>query len=94
MIKVRDWYENKKEGPVLLRVCVANKSTDTIKFRVTLTIAEGSNNNIILPHAFLTDTLYQSELKYVGYFQKIDPTQPWPEIKVEIQAIRKTYGQN
>ena len=75
-------------------MCVANKSHDTIKFRVTFKAAEGSNNNINLPHSFLTDTLYQSEFKYVGYFQKIDPTLPWPEINVEVQAIRKTYGQN
>ena len=52
-----------------------------------------ANNNIILPESFLTDTLYPNEYKCVGYFQKIDPTRPWTEMKVEIEAVKKTYGQ-
>jgi hypothetical protein len=57
VIRVKDWYEYKKEGPVLMKVHVSNKSQETIKFRVTLRPLE-TPCNVILPESFMTDTLY------------------------------------
>lgn len=75
-----------------MKVHVSNKSQETIKFRVTLRPLE-TPCNVILPESFMTDTLYQNEYKCIGNFQKIDPSKPWTQVKVELEAVKKTYGQ-
>jgi len=70
VLRVRDWYENKKEGQVLMKVTVQNKTTDLVKYRVTLKSSDPVSNecNVYLPESYLTDTLYMNESKCIGHF--------------------------
>ena len=57
-VDVRDWYECKQEGVVLMKIIVANKGQDKVKFRLTFKNGGDGPINVLLPKSFLTDSLY------------------------------------
>ena len=78
----------------MLKVLVKNKSTDTIKVKVTLKQDESDQNqlNLYIPVSFISESLYQSETKCIGHFIKIDSTLPFTQLKIEIEATKKQNG--
>lgn len=89
---VRDWFQTRREGVVLYKVVVANKTRETVKYKLSFKSKDPQNNNVMLPASQLSETLYQSEVKCVGYFQRINPVEPWTEIDVQISSVMKTFG--
>jgi hypothetical protein len=48
----------RKEGVVLYKVTVQNKSRETVKYKLSFIPKSPENNNVMLPISELSETLY------------------------------------
>jgi len=71
----RDWDESKRQGPVLLRVLLANKSEDKdlkVWYRLS---ADAAGPNVAVPVSARKTYLLAKNQKVIDTFVKIDPSQ-------------------
>jgi hypothetical protein len=62
---LRDWFTCKRNGPILLRVCVTNRQKLKVKFRLQIESADGSDPNVILPQSVVKDSFYDADTKCI-----------------------------
>ena len=94
---MKKWFEEKREGHVLVKVTIANKGGDTLTAQIYITVADnegGEDTNILVPVSFLTEYLYGEDVKVVAHLQKIDPAKPWPKLSVRVETQIKVTGSN
>ena len=80
---VRNWFDNKKESPLLLKVNVTNKLKSKVAVKVTF---ESSNGNIICPKSFVKDIFIDNDTKCIIHLQKVDPLKEWGELIVKVES--------
>lgn len=84
---VRNWFDNKREGAVLLKVQVTNRLKKKVKVSLLLEPAEGQDPatlNMRLPVSDLKDKFYDADTKVFIHLVKIDPRLPWGRLKVRV----------
>lgn len=86
-LRVRDWYERRKESGVLLKVVIANKTNKKVKAQVTFRNPEG---NILCPKSFLSLQLLDSEVRCLVHLSKLAPLQDWGTLQVDIVSKDNT----
>jgi hypothetical protein len=84
---VRNWFENKKEAPVLLKVLVTNKLKSKVSVKVTF---ESTNGNIVCPKSFVKDIFIDNDTKYMIHLQKVDPTKEWGSLIIKVDSKEKS----
>lgn len=82
-IIVRNWFEHKKEAPVLLKVYVTNKIKGKVAVKVTFS---SSNGNIQCPSGYVKDIFIDNDKKCIIHLQKVDPTKDWGNLTITVQA--------
>jgi len=89
-INTRNWFQCKREGSVMLRVSVTNKSAGKLKFRVKIEPVDADNCNVRVPESALKDLFYRAaDVKTILHLQKIHQHLPWTPLKVSVEAISK-----
>ena len=58
---MRDWFQNKKEAPVLLKVLVTNKEKK--KINVSVTFKDDDATNAILPESCFKERFLDADTK-------------------------------
>mmetsp|Transcript_23123 Transcript_23123/g.22574 ORF Transcript_23123/g.22574 Transcript_23123/m.22574 type:complete len:108 (+) Transcript_23123:3281-3604(+) len=86
-IKVVNWHERVKQGPVLLKVIASTKEKKKVTVRVSF---ESENSNAKIPVSFLKHNFVDVESKVLGHIMKIDPSKPWGDIKVKVEINEKS----
>ncbi|CDW91035.1 UNKNOWN [Stylonychia lemnae] len=85
----------KKEGNVLLRVIVENKTEEAQKVRVRISHDGESDDqkvNLQMPDSEVCDPLiFSKDKKCLFHIQKINPQKPFSKIRVEVTAAPKSY---
>lgn len=81
---VRNWFESKREGSVLLKVQVKNREKRKVKVRLAIEVVEG--DNIKVPLSAINERFYDADTKCLLHLEKIDPRKPWGKITVNIEA--------
>jgi hypothetical protein len=84
---IKNWFESKKEGYVLLKLNVTNKHKNKVTVRVSLKTADESNINVKLPKSFIKDVFLDSDTKTLMHFYKIDPTKDWGQIIPQSESL-------
>jgi hypothetical protein len=59
-INTRNWFKCKREGSVMLRVSVTNKSAGKLKFRVKIEPVDADNCNFRVPESAIKDLFYRA----------------------------------
>jgi hypothetical protein len=86
-IIVRNWFQHRKEGSVLLKIIVENKTTESHKVRVRISHDPTSEEacNVKLPQGDINDGfLFSKEKKCIIHLEKINCQKPFSKIKVEV----------
>jgi hypothetical protein len=81
---VRNWFETKREGAVLLKVSVTNKYKKKVKVSVGLEVEEGQWANVNLPKAMFSIRFHDDDTKCILHLQKIDMKKGWGKFKVKL----------
>ena len=81
---VRNWFESKREGSVLLKVQVKNREKKKVKVRLAIEVIEG--DNIKVPVSAISERFFDADTKCLLHLEKIDPRKPWGKIKVNLEA--------
>ena len=71
---VRNWFDYKRDGSMLLRVSILNKAAAKIKvfLKIEHDCAEGQTPNVLVPESELVDILYRGgDSKVAVHLQKI-----------------------
>ena len=98
-IQTADWEESKRQGAVLLKVQLTNKSDDKdlkVWYRLTPGHQGEAGLNVALPASMRKTYLNTKTQKVIELLVKIDPSKPYffksmENIKVEIEAtVRNT----
>ena len=89
-INTRNWFQFKREGSVMLRVSVTNKSAGKLKFRVKIEPVDADTSNVRVPESAVKDLFYRAaDVKTILHLQKIHQHLPWTPLKVSVEAISK-----
>jgi len=83
-IEAVNWFQNKKEGPVLLKVLVTNK--DRKKVSVSISFFDGALSNVLLPKSAFKERFFDNDTKLLCHLQKKDPRKPFGQIKIEVKS--------
>jgi len=75
------WYSSRQQGPMLLRVQVANKRDTRVIVQVKIS---SSNGNLMAPISPIKEKIPEQQSKTILILQKANPWLPWGEIDVEI----------
>jgi hypothetical protein len=98
-IQTADWEESKRQGAILLKVQLTNKSQDKdlkVWYRLTPGQQGEAGLNVTLPASMRKTYLNTKTQKVIELLVKIDPSKPYffqsmENIKVEIEAtVRNT----
>ena len=90
--QVRNWFENKREGPILLKLAVTNRQKQRVKVSVTLEAVEGSEINANIPRSEIKTQFFDSDTKAILHLVKIDPRKPWGQFRVKVTSRLLTAG--
>ena len=71
----------------MLKICVNNKLKQ--KLSVCVSFQGSETKNINLPVSFFKDTFIEADTKCVGHLLKINPTEPWGDVKVTVTTNLK-----
>jgi hypothetical protein len=85
-LRVRNWFENKREGPVMLKVQVTNKEKKKVKVRVGLQIV-GEEANVRVPESMIKERFFDADTKCILHLEKVDPRKPWGSLKINVEAV-------
>jgi len=66
-----NWYEQRKVGPVLLKVCAKNKEKKKVNAYVSF---QSETGNIRCPNSFFRESFLDADTKCLGHLLIIDPT--------------------
>jgi hypothetical protein len=84
---VRNWFECKREGAVLLRVQVTNRLKRKVKVALYIEAAEGQDPatlNVRLPKSALKDSFFDADTKCFVHLLKINPLLPWGKLALRV----------
>jgi len=85
--EVRNWFETKREGVVLLKVSVTNKQKSKVKVALGFEADEGASLNVRLPKSMFKDKFVDSDTKCFMHLQKIDVTNPeWGKFRIVVKG--------
>lgn len=87
-IETRDWEELKQENDVLLKIVSENKSTFIVKVQVRILAEDEATCNVRLPKSTINAKLMRGDSKVMLHLQKIDPTKPFGQLKIEIVKVK------
>lgn len=87
---MRDWFQNKKEAPVLLKVLVTNKEKK--KVNVSVSFKGDDATNAYLPTSCFKERFLDADTKCLCHIMKIDPRQGWGNIKIVVETNEKQIG--
>ena len=88
--QVRNWFDHKKEAPVIMKVQVTNREKQKITVRVS--IQGDETTNAIFPKSFFKETFFDTDTKVLCHLQKIDPTKPWGTLTVLVESKLLSTG--
>jgi hypothetical protein len=91
---VRNWFDNKKEGPVLLKVLVTNKEKKKVSVKVTFHSDDGAQTNIVIPVSYFKESFFDADTKYLCHLMKIDPVKEWGNLRITVEAKEKSAVPN
>ncbi|TNV72950.1 hypothetical protein FGO68_gene13466 [Halteria grandinella] len=87
---VRNWFECKREGPVLVKVSVTNREKKKVKAAVRFQAAiEGQDEyelNVRLPKSEIKVTFFDADTLVVLHMTKINPLKPIGQIKIIVRS--------
>ena len=89
VIITRNWFECKREGSVILKVNVTNKSTGKVKCRVRLEhVATDVPDNVNLPCSAFKEVLYKTgDVKAIVHIEKKVAYLPWTPLRVIVESV-------
>ena len=86
---MRNWFETKREGVVILKVSVTNKQKSKVKVEVGFEVEEADKAtlNVNLPKSLFKEKFVDSDTKCFMHLQKNDVTNPeWGKFKVVVKS--------
>jgi hypothetical protein len=91
-IETRNWFQDKREGSVLLKLSVINKGAAKIKLQVQIyhDCAPGQTPNVLIPLSQVFEVLYKGgDSKALIHLQKIRAYEPWTPLRVTVVSVDK-----
>ncbi len=73
-----------------MKVLVTNRDKRKVSVKVSFYTDDGEESNAYLPKSYFKERFYDSDTKYICHLMKIDPTKPWGNIKVKVEAVEKS----
>jgi hypothetical protein len=86
-LEVRNWFETKREGVVMLKVSVTNKQKSKVKVSIGFEVEDEASLNVRLPKSLFKDKFVDNDTKCFMHLQKIDITNPeWGKFKIVVKS--------
>lgn len=84
-LQVKNWREDSKVSPVLLRMVFESKTVQMRTVKCTLTLEDNDKKNVKFPLSTISENIFTNAVINAGLFQKIDPSKEgWGDIKIEV----------
>jgi len=86
-IITKDWVDDCRTGPSILKVMIKSKATRMIRVGIKFTVKNNENKNVEFPMTEMKENLFSHDTKQSLVFTKIDPSkESWGDISIEVNV--------